>query len=130
MTLFNEKMKYYSLIVGVLALVTIFTYFMTSFRSHSLGFLLGLIFSYVNLWTIYRKTIFVGETAEQSRHPSVFSTFVAGFGFVIRTAIALAAIWLALRRPETFNLVSVITGFSLIYIIILVDMISQSIRKR
>lgn len=130
MILFNQKMKSYSIIVAVLGIISLFVYFLTPFKSNSLGFLLGLLFSYVNLWTIYRKTITVGEAAGKDVHPSIFSLIIAGFGFVIRTVIALTAIWLAIRYPSTFNLFFVIVGFSLIYIIILIDMVSRSIRKR
>lgn len=130
MTLFYGKMKAYTVIIGVIIVIAAVLNLVTSYKTETFGLILGLSFSYVNLWTIYRKTIIVGETAEKSKHPSLFSTFIASFGFVIRTAIAVAAIWLALRRPELFNLVSVISGLALVYIIILIDVISQSIRKR
>ncbi|NEU30404.1 hypothetical protein GN156_06365 [bacterium LRH843] len=130
MTLYTEKMKHYSLIVAVLGIASLLIYLLTPLKTISLGFLIGLLFGYVNLWTIYRKTIIVGYAASKNAYRSIFSMILAGLGFVIRVSLALFAVWLSLLYPEAISLISVITGFSLIYFIILIDMISQLIRKR
>lgn len=124
------KMKFYSLIMIAFGMITLLIYLLTPLKSYSLGFLLGIIFGYVNLWTIYRKTIVVGRAANTAMNHSAFSLIWAGLGFVIRVALALFAVWLALNNPEQLHLLSVIIGFSLIYIIILIDMICQFMRKR
>lgn len=131
MTLYEEKMKYYSFVVALIGIISLLVYLLTPLQSYSLGLFIGLIFGYVNLWTIYRKTIVVGRAASsRGTHQSVFSLVWAGLGFLVRAAIALFAIWLAFLYPENIHLLSVITGFSLIYIIILIDMIIQFVRKR
>lgn len=130
MTLFYEKMKYYSIIVLAFALMALASYVFMPYKSESLGFLLGLLFNFLNLWTIYRKTIVVGRIADTVLQTRTISTIIGAFGFVIRVTMAILAIWLALRFPHTFNLLWVIIGFVLIYIIILIDISVQSLRKR
>ena len=130
MILFERKMKYYSFIVALISVSTLLVFLLTPLESYSIGLFIGLIFGYVNLWTIYRKTIVVGRAASRETNQSAFTLVWAGLGFLVRIAIALFAIWLAILYPEHINLFSVITGFSLIYIIILIDMIIQFVRKR
>lgn len=125
----HKKMALYSLIVFVFALIALLTYIWTGNERESLGFLLGLLFGYANLWTVYRKTKIVSAVAAKVwRKP--FSVLIAGLGFTVRAAIAITAIWLSLRFPETFHLHWVIIGIAFLYIIILLDVIVQSLRKR
>ncbi|MCM3714277.1 ATP synthase subunit I [Halalkalibacter oceani] len=129
MILFEEKMKHYSVVVALIGISTLLIFLLTPLQSYSLGFFIGLTFGFINLWTIYYKTKIVGRAANV-KNKSAFSFIWAGSGFVVRTAIALCAVWLAIAYPAYIHLLSVITGFSLIYIILLIDMIIQFIRKR
>lgn len=129
MILFEEKMRHYAVIVALIGISTLLIFLLTPLQSYSLGFLFGLILGFISLWTIYYKTKVVGRATDATRK-SAFSFIWAGSGFAVRTALALFAVWMALTYPAYIHLLSVITGFSLIYIILLIDMIIQFIRKR
>ncbi|WP_227937039.1 ATP synthase subunit I [Alkalihalobacillus deserti] len=125
------KMKSYSLIVIVLIILFTIGFISTPLERQFLGLILGLIFSYISLWTTFRKARFVGEVAVAGlKNHMLLSYFLSIFGIAIRIALAIFCVWIALIYPESFHLISVITGYALIYIIIMADMLIQTVRKR
>ncbi|BAB07480.1 ATP synthase subunit I [Halalkalibacterium halodurans] len=127
----HEKMKGYSLVTASMATMSLLGYFATPYPSYFLGFFVGLFFGFLNLWTTYQKALVIGKfRPTTSTKRSFLSYGLAGVSTVIRIAFALAAVALALYFPEAIHLFSVIAGFSLIYVIILLDLILQTVRKR
>jgi ATP synthase protein I len=125
------KMKSYSLVVIVLIILFIVGFISTPLESQFLGLILGLVFSYFSLWTTFRKARFVGEVGVAGlKNHMLFSYFISIFGIAIRISLAILCVWIALLYPESFHLISVITGYALIYIIIMADMLIQTVRKR
>ncbi|WP_062052045.1 ATP synthase subunit I [Bacillus sp. JCM 19034] len=112
MTTIQKKMKNYCLIVSGFVLLCIVGYLTSPFQSQFLGFMVGLLLSLLSLWTTYRKSILIGETASGMKNHTTFSYVAAGFGFVIRIALALLGVWLAIANPDHLDLISVITGFA------------------
>ncbi|WP_035344705.1 ATP synthase subunit I [Alkalihalobacillus hemicellulosilyticus] len=112
MTTIQKKMKNYCLIVSGFVLLCMIGYLTSSFQSHFLGFMIGLLLGLLSLWTTYRKSILIGEAASGMKNHTTLSYVVAGFGFVIRIGIALLGVWLAITYPEQLDLISVIAGFA------------------
>ncbi|GAE27232.1 ATP synthase protein I [Halalkalibacter wakoensis JCM 9140] len=126
----DGKMKHYTIAVSVILVLFMAGYFLTALKPHFLGLSLGLAFGYLSLWTTFRKAKVIGEVASGLKKYSVFSYSVAGFGVIIRIGLAILCVWLALIYPQSLHLISVIAGFSLIYIIIMTDMLLEFGRKR
>ncbi|UOE93947.1 ATP synthase subunit I [Alkalihalobacillus sp. LMS39] len=130
MITFQAKMKGYTYISIIFGFVFLVGALLTPFQPHFLGLFLGFTASYISLWTIYRKTAVVGEISANPKNISFISYALAGFGIVIRYGLAIFAVTIAFRYPDAVHLLSVIAGLSLIYVIILLDMIIQFVRKR
>ncbi|WP_017725992.1 ATP synthase subunit I [Halalkalibacterium ligniniphilum] len=130
MTALQTKMKGYSFVLGSLAVLSLIGYALTPYPSYFLGFFVGLFFGFLNLWTTYRKAVIIGGFSAETSKKSLLSYGMASLGMVIRIGLAITAVALALKFPENIHLLSVIAGFSLIYVIILLDLILQFVRKR
>ncbi|WP_332628615.1 ATP synthase subunit I [Halalkalibacter flavus] len=126
----DGKMKRYTIVVSVILLLFTVGFFLTVHKPQFLGLIVGLAFSYLSLWTTFRKTKVIGDVASGLKKYSMFSYLIASFGVLIRIGLAILCVWLALMYPKTLHLISVITGFSLIYIIIMADMLIEFGRKR
>ncbi|WZY00162.1 ATP synthase subunit I [Bacillus sp. FSL W7-1360] len=124
---FQGQMKRYTWVAAAVMVVCVGGYFFTSsqviFRSLMLGFFTG----YIILWTNYRHVHIVGHVNSSS---TLFAMFIAGLGFVIRVSLALAALILALQYPTRFNTFAVIMGLSLMYGIVMVEMVSKVLRRK
>ncbi|WP_088104387.1 ATP synthase subunit I [Halalkalibacter urbisdiaboli] len=130
MTSLQGKMKQYSILVSLFAALFILGYVFTPYLAVFLGLLIGLSAGFFNLWTTYSKAKVVGSVADKIGRRSSFSFVVAGLGFVIRIGVILISLWFAVTFPDNVDLFSVITGFALIYVIIILDMLLQIVRKR
>lgn len=130
MTSIQNKMKIYVIIVSSFMLLFLVGYLTTTFQSQFLGLIVGLFLSFVNLWTTYRKSIITTNAAAGLKRYTSFSYIVAGLGFAIRITLTLFGVWLALEYPEYLDLIAVITGLALIYVIIMADMLVEFGRKR
>ncbi|MDT8860435.1 ATP synthase subunit I [Alkalihalobacillus sp. MEB130] len=126
----DGKMKRYTIVVSLLLLLFLVGYFLTVHKPQFLGLLVGLAFSYLSLWTTFRKARVIGDVAAGLTKYSTFSYIIASFGVLIRIGLAILCVWLALVYPDVLDIISVITGFSLIYIIIMADMLIEFGRKR
>ncbi|GAE33635.1 ATP synthase subunit I [Halalkalibacter akibai] len=126
----DGRMKRYTIIVTVIIVVLIMGYLLTSFKPQFLGLIIGLAFSYLSLWTTFRKAKVIGEVASGLNKFSMFSYTIAGFGVLIRFGLAILCVWLAITYPNQLHLISVIAGFALIYVIIMADILIESGRKR
>lgn len=124
------KMKRYTWMVSLLILFFLAGYALSSFKPQFLGLTVGLIFSFLSLWTTYTKTKVIGSVATGLKKITVFSYFISTFGVLIRIGLAILCVWLALAIPDRLHLTSVITGFALIYVIIMTDILFESGRKR
>lgn len=130
MTTYVGKMKHYSIVVTIMGIIAICAFLFTSWQTYALGFLVGLIFGYANLWTVYFKAIAVGRIADRRFNHSIVAYTWAGLGFIIRTILALVAIWIALSYPAHVHLLFTIIGFSFVFIIIFSDTICQFMRRK
>ncbi|WP_157800918.1 ATP synthase subunit I [Bacillus solitudinis] len=130
MTSIESKMKHYSVTVSIFTSLFLVGYLFSSYPDVFLGLLLGTTAGLFNLWTTYSKAQVVGSVADNVKQRSIFSFVVAGLGFIIRIGVILCSIWLVAKFPDNIELFAVITGFSLIYVIIIVDMLIQIVRKR
>ncbi|WP_241773378.1 ATP synthase subunit I [Alkalihalophilus sp. As8PL] len=130
MTSLEGKMRQQTIITSILLVLFLIGYLVTPFSEQFLGLLLGLSVSFLNLWTTYRKAQVVGMVADRRRKQSFLPFILAGFGFGIRIILTISAVYLALIYPDKLDVISVIAGLALIYVIIILDMLVQFVRKR
>ncbi|MCM3489757.1 MULTISPECIES: ATP synthase subunit I [Alkalihalophilus] len=130
MTSLEGKMKQHTITTSILLVLFLVLYLITPLQTQFLGLALGLSVSFLNLWTTYRKTQVVGMVADRKRKQSFLPFILAGFGFGIRIILTIAAVYLALIYPDKLDVISVIAGLALIYVIIILDMLVQFVRKR
>ncbi|WP_332692002.1 ATP synthase subunit I [Halalkalibacter lacteus] len=124
------KMKRYIVVASILIVLFMTMYVLTEFKPQFLGLTIGLSFSLLSLWTTFKKAKVIGDVASGLKTYSTFSYTIAAFGVLIRIGLAILCVWLALEYPERLHLISVITGFALIYVIIMADILIESGRKR
>ncbi|MFC0471710.1 ATP synthase subunit I [Halalkalibacter kiskunsagensis] len=127
---FENKMKRYVVVTSILIVLFMTGYVLTEFKPQFLGLTVGLSFSLLSLWTTFRKAKVIGDVASGLKTYSMFSYTIASFGVLIRIGLAILCVWLALVYPDRLHLISVITGFALIYVIIMADILIESGRKR
>ncbi|MED1601647.1 ATP synthase subunit I [Alkalihalophilus marmarensis] len=130
MSSLQGKMRQHTIIVMTLLFLFITGYLLTQLKVQFLSFFAGLSVSFLNLWTTYYLAKVVGKVADQKRKHSVLPFILAGFGYLIRIVLALSVVYWALINPDTLNVLLVIAGISLIYAIIMLDMLFQFMRKR
>jgi ATP synthase protein I len=95
----------------------------TSYKTIFLGLILGTALSLFNLWLLAKRTDKFGEAVIKGKKPK-------NLGMLIRMAVAVLAVTLALDYPEYFNLYSVILGLMTSYIVIMIDFFIQSLHNR
>ncbi|RSK28947.1 hypothetical protein EJF36_19820 [Bacillus sp. HMF5848] len=127
---FEMKMKNYSLIVLSLLGILLVGYVLLTWKTVFLGAFVGFLFGFLSLWTTYIKTKVIGEAAAGVKSYTSISYFIAIFGIAIRMGLAIIPVWMAILQPERLNIIAVIAGYSLIYIIIMTDMLVHFARKR
>ncbi|MFC3886418.1 ATP synthase subunit I [Bacillus songklensis] len=113
------RLRFY--ILFILALFVIGWGF-TPYHSVFLGLILGTSFSLYNLWILARKQNKVGQAITEGKRIRSFGTFT-------RFAVAILAVMIAVEYPRIFHLTSVILGLMTSYIVIMIDLFIQLIRK-
>jgi ATP synthase protein I len=94
----------------------------TAYQSVFLGLILGTVLSLYNLWVMVRKTERFGQAIVEGRNARSIGTFS-------RLASAALAVLISYRYPDMFHIAGVIVGLMTSYIVILIDIIIQTIRK-
>lgn len=94
----------------------------TPYQSVFLGLLVGTAISLYNLWVMVRKTERFGRAIAEGRNAMSIGTFT-------RLASAALAVLLAYKFPELFQFAGMITGLMTFYIVVMIDIIIQTIRK-
>ncbi|HWO78108.1 MAG TPA: ATP synthase subunit I [Bacillus sp. (in: firmicutes)] len=117
--IFMRGLKYIFFLLSFYVLGWGFTPYQTVFA----GLVLGTTLSLFNFWTLVKKTIRFGEAVAQGQKAK-------GLGMLVRLATAALAVTIAMRYPEFFDLISVIIGLMTFYIVIMIDLLLQSILKR
>ncbi|MET3699010.1 ATP synthase protein I [Bacillus oleivorans] len=117
--IFIRGSKYILFLLSFYVLGWGFTPYQTIFA----GLVLGTTLSLFNFWILVRKTIRFGEAVVQGQKAK-------GLGMLLRLATAALAVTIALRYPEVFDLITVIIGLMTFYIVIMIDLLLQSILKR
>ncbi|MCF6138906.1 ATP synthase subunit I [Pseudalkalibacillus berkeleyi] len=107
---FNRYIKY-----GLyLAAIFVLGWGFTSYKQMFLGLLLGTAVSILNVWSMHRKIGRVGQAV-------VEGTKVKTMGSLSRLMTAGLAVLIATRYPEYFDLIFVVVGLLMIYLIMLID---------
>lgn len=130
MTSIQEKMKKHVIITSGFMVLFLLGYLTSPYEPQFLGIMLGLLLSFISLWTTYRMSIVIGDVASGIKSTTIFSYLITGLGFGIRIFLAILGVWLALMYPEKLDLILVIAGLALMYVIIMADMLVESGRKR
>lgn len=96
-----------------------------------LGLILGTLISTYNLWSMHNKVNRLGQTIVEnaSKRENEKKKRMRSLGSLNRLAAASLAVLIALRYPETFNLIAVIIGLMTNHFVIMIDFLFQSIRK-
>ncbi|MBM7704056.1 ATP synthase subunit I [Metabacillus iocasae] len=95
----------------------------TSYQSVFLGLILGTVLSLYSLWVLVRRSKQFGQAVEEGRRPRSVGTFA-------RFASAALAVIIAMRYPTEFHIVSVVLGLMTSYLVIIIDLVVQNLRKR
>ncbi|MFD1735198.1 ATP synthase subunit I [Bacillus salitolerans] len=112
----HRKYIFYLLSIYVLG------YGFTPYQSVFLGLIFGTALSLYNLWVMVRKTERFGQAIAEGRKVMSIGTFS-------RLASAALAVMISFRFPEYFHSAGVIVGLMTSYIVIMIDIIIQTIRK-
>jgi ATP synthase protein I len=94
----------------------------TPYHSIFLGLILGTSFSLYNLWILARRQQRIGQAITEGKKIKSFGTFT-------RFAVAILAIIIAMEYPHIFHVTSVILGLMTSYVVIMIDLFIQLIRK-
>ena len=94
----------------------------TPYKAEALGMVLGTLVGTYNIWLLSRKTEQLGEMVAQNRG-------MKSIGTISRMAAAVLAVVIAMRYPDTFNVVFVILGLMTGYLVIMIDLIIHNIRR-
>lgn len=95
----------------------------TPWQSAFNGLLLGTVGSVYFLLSTYRKINRMGQAIVEQRR-------TMSLGSLQRVAVAGLVVLIALRFPQTFDLIFVILGLMTFSIVILIDILLQSIRNQ
>ncbi|HWO98606.1 MAG TPA: ATP synthase subunit I [Bacillus sp. (in: firmicutes)] len=94
----------------------------TPYHSVFLGLVLGTSLSLYNLWVLAKKQKQLGQAIVEGKKIKSFGTFT-------RFAVAILAVMIAMEYPHIFHLTSVILGLMTSYIVIIIDLFIQLIRR-
>jgi ATP synthase protein I len=120
----NEyRMVFFKYIKYTLYLLSFFVlgYGLTPYKAVFLGLALGTVFGLYNLWSMYSKIERLGQAVIQQKK-------VRSLGSLSRLLLAGLAVLIAMKYPEHFHLLSVIVGLMAVYIIMLIDSLTQALR--
>ncbi|SFE85426.1 ATP synthase protein I [Bacillus sp. OV194] len=96
-------------------------YGVTSCKSIFLGLSFGTLFSLFNLWSMYSRIERLGQAVINQQK-------VRTMGSLSRLLMGGLAVLIAMRYPQFFNLLSVVIGLMTVYIIMLIDSLTKTIR--
>ncbi|MDM5201377.1 ATP synthase subunit I [Fictibacillus enclensis] len=96
-------------------------YGVTSYQSIFLGLSFGTLFSLYNLWSMYSRIERLGQAVINQQK-------VRTMGSLSRLLVGGLAVLIAMRYPQFFNLLSVVIGLMTVYIIMLIDSLTKTIR--
>ncbi|MDN4524796.1 ATP synthase subunit I [Fictibacillus fluitans] len=96
-------------------------YGVTSYQSIFLGLSFGTLFSLYNLWSMYSRIERLGQAVINQQK-------VRTMGSLSRLLVGGLAVLIAMRYPQFFNLLSVVIGLMSVYIIMLIDSLTKTIR--
>ncbi|MGG1572965.1 ATP synthase subunit I [Fictibacillus sp. NRS-1165] len=96
-------------------------YGVTSYKSIFLGLSFGTLFSLFNLWSMYSSIERLGQAVINQQK-------VRTMGSLSRLLMGGLAALIAMRFPQFFNLLSVVIGLMTVYIIMLIDSLTKTIR--
>lgn len=89
---------------------------LTPYKSVFLGFALGSVISYYNLWLMQKKINDLSEAILRKKR-------IRGLGMLSRFAAAALGVVIVLRYEEFIDLIAFIVGLMTAYIVIIVDFI-------
>ncbi|AZB40905.1 ATP synthase subunit I [Bacillus sp. FJAT-42376] len=112
--------RYLKYILYLLAIYVIGWGF-TDYREIFLGLITGTVFSLFNLWTMVRKQKQFEKAFQEGKT-------IRSMGMLSRMAAAGLAVLIAMRYPDTINLISVVIGLMTIYVVIMIDFLIQHLR--
>ncbi|MGM7703073.1 ATP synthase subunit I [Pseudalkalibacillus sp. Hm43] len=119
---YNNAFRRYIKYGLYLASIFVLGWGFTSYKTVFLGLLLGIAVSILNVWSMHRKIDRVGQAV-------VEGTKVRTMGSLSRLMTAGLAVLVATRFPEYFDLISVVVGLLMIYLIMLIDFYFASKRN-
>ena len=94
------------------------------------GVTMGEEFMYNGKHVLVIYASLIGRITDKSFQGGQLQVLFAGLTYLIRISLVILALYIAMQFPDEVNLYSVIAGISLIYVIIFVDTLTQSGRKR
>ena len=115
---FKRYLKYTFTLLSVYVIL----WGITPYKAEALGMVLGTLIGTYNIWLLSRKTEQLGEMVAQKRG-------MKSIGTISRMAAAVLAVVIAMRYPDTFNVVFVILGLMTGYLVIMIDLIIHNIRR-
>ncbi|MBS4206796.1 ATP synthase subunit I [Bacillus sp. FJAT-50079] len=116
--LFYKHCKYILYLLSIYFLGWGFTDHKTIF----MGLILGTSVSLYNHWLLMRKTLRFSEAVATGKK-------VYSLGTLMRMAAVIIALYVAMKFPDVFHLISVIIGVVTAYVVIMIDFAIQSIFK-
>ncbi|WP_349408826.1 ATP synthase subunit I [Pseudalkalibacillus sp. SCS-8] len=111
---YNNAFRRYIKYGLYLAAIFVLGWGFTSYKQVFLGLLLGVAVSVLNVWSMHRKIDRVGQAVVEGKK-------VRTMGSLSRLMTAGLAVLIATRYPEYFDLISVVVGLLMIYLIMLID---------
>jgi len=93
-------------------------------RQYAAGFMLGLFFSMVNGWYLALKTRQVIAVLVENSGKRV------GLGFIVRAAMSVLAVYIAVEREEQFDLAFTIIGLVYSYVAFYISGIISLIKNK
>ncbi|WP_054637073.1 ATP synthase subunit I [Thalassobacillus sp. C254] len=115
---FSLMIKQYTQYTLYLTALYVLGWGFTPYETLFLSLSLGALFSLYMLWSMYRKITKLNEAIDKGKK---FFTI----GTVSRLALAGLLALLAIRYPDTFNIVGLVVGLMTPYILILVHALLQ-----
>lgn len=114
----NRQRKWMLYLLAALVLGWGFTDYQEVFQS----LLLGASLSFYNLWLLQRKVNKLGQASAENRTMRTFGT-------VTRLMTGALAVLITFQFHEYFHLISVVIGLMTSYIVIIIDILFQSIKN-
>ncbi|WHX78991.1 ATP synthase subunit I [Priestia flexa] len=117
--LFPRLRSYIFYLLALYVLGWGFTLYQTVF----LGLILGTALSLYNLWVLVRRAKQFGQALDEGKRPRSVGTFA-------RFATAALAVVITISYPNTFHIIGVVMGLMTSYLVIIIDLVVQNIRRR